>query len=46
MKARSFMRIDGLGLGSLHVYSAFRTVVEPLCGVLLTIGLVCTLIMR
>ena len=43
MKTRPFARVDGLGVASLHSFCASRTVMEPVVGLILTLGLFWTL---
>jgi hypothetical protein len=46
MRAKSFARLDGLGVAFLPCCTACRMVLEPLLGVILTVGLAVTLTLR
>jgi hypothetical protein len=46
MKARSFARLDGFGAVFLPRCTPCRMVLEPLLGVILTVGLAVTLALR
>jgi hypothetical protein len=46
MKSDRFARIDGLGVVTLPSCTACRTIVEPILGLILTLGLVLTLTVR
>jgi len=45
MTARRFVRVDKLGSIILYPGSAYRTILEPMVGILLTLGLICTLVL-